>query len=68
LLLVEVKGEDRDNTDSAMKMSLGKEWQAQANQLSRDTGLKYRYMMVFKDNAPEGAYTLSEAVNITSSL
>jgi type III restriction enzyme len=67
-LLVEVKGADRDNSDSGMKMNLGKEWQAQANQLSRDTGLKYRYMMVFNDGAPDGAYTLSDAINIISRL
>lgn len=68
LVLIEVKGADRDNSDSDLKTRLGKEWQAQANQLSRETGVKYRYMMVFNDNAPEGAYTLSEAVNIVGQL
>ncbi len=68
LVLIEVKGADRDNSDSDLKMRLGKEWQAQANQLSRETGMKYRYMMVFNDNAPEGAYTLAEAVKIVGQL
>jgi type III restriction enzyme len=68
LVLVEVKGADRDNSDSDLKMRLGKEWEAKANQLSHNTGFKYRYLMVFNDNAPDGAYTKAEAVKIIQML
>lgn len=68
LVLVEVKGADRDNSDSDLKIRLGKEWESKANLLSHQTGLKYRYMMVFHDKAPEGAYTLAEAVKIVGQL
>jgi len=42
LVLIEFKGDDRDNSDSKMKLELGRQWQAQA-------GPNYRYFMVFKN-------------------
>ena len=40
LVLIEFKGDDRDNSDSKIKLELGRQWQAQA-------GPNYRYFMVF---------------------
>lgn len=48
-LLVEAKGDDRDNSDSARKLRLGKTWAGRA-------GNAFRYFMVFDSNALEGAW------------
>lgn len=40
-VLIEYKGDDRDNSNSARKLKLGRKWQAQC-------GPEYRYFMVFK--------------------
>ena len=63
LVLVEFKGDDRDNSDSKMKLELGRQWQAQA-------GSSYRYFMVFnnKDFGIDGAYTLDQFVEIMREL
>jgi len=63
LVLVEFKGDDRDNSDSRMKLELGRQWQAQA-------GPNYRYFMVFKDKdfGIDGAYTIDEFVGIMREL
>ena len=55
VLVVETKGDDRDNTDSIKKLRLGKRWEAKA-------GSGYRYLMVFENNAIEGADNLTEAL------
>ena len=55
VLVVETKGDDRDNTDSMKKLRLGKRWGAKA-------GSGYRYMMVFENKAIEGADNLTEAL------
>lgn len=59
LVLIEFKGDDRDNSDSKMKLELGRQWQAQA-------GPNYRYFMVFKnkDFGIDGAYKLEQFVEI----
>ena len=54
IILVETKGDDRDNSDSGSKLRLGKAWA----QLS---GPDYHYMMVFDKNAIAGAYNLDKA-------
>lgn len=54
ILLVETKGGDRDNSDSAAKLKLGKAWAELA-------GEPYRYLMVFDKNPIEGAYDLEKA-------
>lgn len=63
LVLIEFKGDDRDNSDSKMKLELGRQWQAQA-------GPNYRYFMVFKnkDFGIDGAYKLDEFVEIMKEL
>lgn len=63
LVLIEFKGDDRDNSDSKMKLKLGRQWQAQA-------GPNYRYFMVFKnkDFGIDGAYTLEQFTEIMREL
>ena len=63
LVLIEYKGDDRDNSDSERKLRLGRKWQAQA-------GPNYRYFMVFKnrDFGIDGAYTLDQFVEIMKEM
>ncbi len=63
LVLIEFKGDDRDNSDSKTKLELGRQWQAQ-------TGPNYRYFMVFKnkDFGIDGAYKLEQFVEIMREL
>lgn len=63
LVLIEYKGDDRDNSDSERKLRLGRKWQAQCGQ-------DYRYFMVFKnrDFGIDGAYTLDQFVEIMREL
>ena len=64
LVLVEFKGDDRDNSDSKAKLALGRQWQACARQE------KYRYFMVFqnRDLGIDGAYTVEEFLEILREL
>ncbi|EFW82901.1 hypothetical protein ALP26_200030 [Pseudomonas savastanoi pv. glycinea] len=55
LVVIETKGDDRDNTDSMLKLKLGKLWEAKA-------GPMFRYMMVFDQNPLDGAERLSDAL------
>ena len=63
LVLIEYKGDDRDNSDSERKLKLGRNWQAQCGQ-------NYRYFMVFKNRefGIEGAYTLDRFVEVMKEL
>lgn len=63
LVLIEYKGGDRDNSNSKMKLKLGRQWQAQAGSI-------YRYFMVFKDKelGLDGAYTLDQFAGILKDL
>lgn len=61
IVLVEIKGDDRDNTDSAAKIELGRKWREQA-------GDAYRYMMVFDQNPLDGAYTREKALEVLRQL
>jgi type III restriction enzyme len=60
-LLVETKGSDRANPDSAAKLKLGKVW-------AELSGENYRYLMVFDKNAPDGAYNLHKAIELISKM
>lgn len=60
-LLVEVKGDDRDNSDSLRKLKLGEAW---ANKAGND----FRYFMVFESNPIQGAFRLDDLVRIVSEL
>ena len=68
LILVEAKGDDRDNNDSKDKLKLGTTWASSANQLSHQTGYTYHYMMVFENNPIEGAVSLGDAVRLLADL
>jgi type III restriction enzyme len=56
IIVLETKGDDRDNSDSELKLKLGKLWAAKA-------GGNYRYMMVFENNPIDGAERLSDALS-----
>ncbi|MFN0112151.1 MAG: RNA helicase, partial [Blastocatellia bacterium] len=55
ILLVEAKGDDRDNSDSARKQKLGQLWASKA-------GNDYRYLMIFDNKQMEGAFRLSDGI------
>ncbi len=63
IVLVETKGDDRDNSDSKAKLRLGRKWQELA-------GTGYRYFMVFDENDTgfEGAYKFSAFMDIMKRL
>lgn len=63
IILVETKGDDRDNSDSKAKLRLGRKWAELA-------GSKYRYYMVFDENDTgfEGAYRVSEFMELMKRL
>ena len=54
-IALETKGDDRDNTDSDLKLKLGKLWESKA-------GAAFKYMMVFDNNPIEGAERLADAL------
>lgn len=61
IIALETKGDDRDNSDSELKLKLGKLWEAKA-------GRDYRYMMVFDNNPIDGAERLADALKKISQL
>lgn len=63
LVLIEFKGDDRDNSDSKTKLELGRQWQAQVGQNDR-------YFMVFKnkESGIGGAYSLDQFAEIIKEL
>lgn len=61
IVLLETKGSDRDNSDSAAKIELGSLWEAQA-------GRKYRYRMVFETDPLDGAITWAQACDLVKAL
>lgn len=61
VVIIETKGDDRDNSDSAAKARLGRIWQDQA-------GPDFRYFMVFDQSKVEGAYTLADAKRMVAEL
>lgn len=60
-ILVETKGDDRDNSDSRNKIELGTYWANKA-------GENYRYFMVFNNIQFDGAYTISKFIDILKEL
>lgn len=61
IVLVEAKGDDRDNGDSRTKLKLGKTWAAQA-------GRMFKYYMTFDHNSIDGAYNLEEFAEVLNDL
>ncbi len=55
IVVLETKGDDRDNTDSELKLKLGKLWESKA-------GGSFKYMMVFDNNPIDGSERLSDAL------
>lgn len=55
VVVIETKGDDRDNSDSELKLKLGKLWEAKA-------GTEFKYMMVFDNNPINGAERLADAL------
>lgn len=60
-ILLETKGDDRDNSDSEGKIRLGREWAAQA-------GENFRYFMVFQNARLDGAFSVDEMKEIIRQL
>ncbi len=60
-ILVETKGDDRDNSDSRNKIEVGTYWANKA-------GDGYRYFMVFDKIQFEGAYTITDFIEILRAL
>ena len=63
IILVETKGDDRDNSDSKRKVRLGRKWADMA-------GSQYRYYMVFDENDTgfDGAYKFTEFCDLMKML
>jgi type III restriction enzyme len=61
IIILETKGDDRDNSDSEAKCRLGNQWAQLA-------GPSYSYFMVFKDKQIEGAYKLDKAKELIRQL
>lgn len=61
IVLVEAKGDDRDNGDSRTKLKLGQTWAAQA-------GRKFKYFMTFDHNSIDGAYNLDDFAEVLRDL
>ena len=61
VIIIETKGDDRDNSDSAAKCRLGNQWAELA-------GKEFLYFMVFDKNSIDGAYTLDKAKELIKQL
>lgn len=63
IIVLETKGDDRDNSDSTAKVKLGQKWASLA-------GANYKYFMVFDKSKlnEEGCYTLDEFIKILEKL
>lgn len=61
IIMLETKGDDRQNPDSATKLKLGKTWASTA-------GPKYRYFMVFDNKPLPGAHSLNDFTALLSQL
>lgn len=60
-LLIETKGDDRDNSDSEQKLELGESWE-------RKAGDSFKYFMVFDKKQLKGAYTLDKFMEILKQM
>lgn len=60
-ILLETKGDDRDNSDSEKKIRLGKAWE-------RKAGEKFKYFMVFERKEVTDAYKLEDLIKIIRDL
>lgn len=60
-ILIETKGDDRDNSDSRLKLELGRTWANKA-------GDSFRYFMVFDHVEMDGAYTKDKMIEMLKEL
>ncbi len=60
-IIVESKGDDRDNSDSEMKIRLGTAWANKA-------GSNFKYFMVFDKREVIGAYKLDEFIKLIQQI
>ncbi|WP_345266780.1 DEAD/DEAH box helicase [Nibrella viscosa] len=76
LIVLETKGDDRDNSDSAAKNRLGLTWADQANRNPATIGpadsgpanRKYTYFMVFETRRLDDTHTIAEVKELVSQL
>ena len=61
ILIIETKGDDRDNTDSMKKIRLGRAW-------ANKSGDNYKYFMVFDKTSLDGAYPLAEVLKLIKEI
>jgi type III restriction enzyme len=61
IIIMETKGDDRDNPDSESKRRLGKKWADLA-------GKEYHYFMVYDKISPNGAFNRSKAKDLIGKL
>jgi len=61
IVLIETKGDDRDNSDSMKKLRLGEKWASKA-------GNNYRYFMVFENAKIDGARSISDLIEILKDM
>lgn len=61
IILIETKGDDRDNSDSQAKCRLGNKWAELA-------GSKFNYFMVFDRKYIDGAYNADKALELIRQL
>ncbi len=61
IVLVETKGDDRDNSDSLKKIRLGEKWASKA-------GENYRYFMVFNNAKLDGAKSVTDVLDIIGGM
>lgn len=60
-ILIEAKGDDRDNSNTRAKVELGRTWASKA-------GEQYRYFLVFDEQQMEGTVTLKELLQRLSEM
>ena len=60
-ILIETKGDDRDNSDSRLKLELGRTWANKA-------GDNFRYFMVFDHVEMDGSYTKNRMIEMLKEL
>lgn len=68
IIVIETKGDDRDNSDSKAKLKLGQIWQGKANEIAHETGYRYHYMMAFDNNRIDGAYSVGDLLKLVEEL
>ena len=61
IVIIETKGDDRDNSDSKNKLDLGLKWEA-------DAGTSYKYFMVFEHNRIDDAVDVQELLEILKGM